>query len=283
MDFRHLSEVDLKLHLLGGDTIELDAIPLKPYTIREIKAFGYENYMRNLNWLTLSVDDFIKSTDDIERRIELQAQRSNLKTFDFYVAGRGQVAEMFMDAIAMVFRTGDIQILDEGLIAINFKEMGISIENEHGELVIDEEWLGMLPPEKVMLLHRDNYDDFVRVLKFQNFLDSVKGASELNPANEEARKLAEQMEINRKKVEAKKKAQLRNEKGDEGEIDISDIISAVTAKSNSINKFNVWDLTLYQLYDEYARLELIDNYEVNVQAMMTGAKDIDLRHWSSRV
>jgi len=78
------------------------------------------------------------------------------------------------------------------------------------------------------------------------------------------------MELMRKKIEGKKKKQ-QSDDGD-GEIDISDIISAVSSKSHSINKLNVWQLTLYQLYDEYARLELIDNYDFSIRAMMAGAE-----------
>ena len=66
-------------------------------------------------------------------------------------------------------------------------------------------------------------------------------------------------------------------------MDISDIISAVSSKSNTISKLNVWDLTLYQLYDEYKRLHAINQYEVNIQALMNGAEGIELKDWSAKL
>jgi hypothetical protein len=285
MDFRNLGEVDLKLALLSGDGMALDNLVVHPYTMKEIREYGYEDYMNNLQWLNLTVDDFIKSTDDLEKRITLQAERSKLKSFDFFtVLGSSETAGILMGLIAMIFKTKDVRMLNNGVIAIDFEKVGIIYESDEGETLFDEEWMDALPEDKIKLVHRENFDEIVRIVKFQNFLSSANiKKQEFNPANEEARKLAEQMERNRQKVEAKKKAQQANEKGDDDEIDISDIISAVTAKSNSINKFNVWDLTLYQLYDEYSRLELIDNYNFNIKAMMAGVKEVDLKHWSSKI
>lgn len=285
MDFSNLSEIDLKLALLSGDGVRLGNLTIYPYTMKEARVYGYDRYMNNLQWLNLTVDDFIKSVDDLEQKITLQAERSTLKTFDFFTTlGSPETEEIIMEITAMIFKTGDVRLLEDGVIAIDFEKNGIMSENEDGLMVIDEEWVEIIPEDKIKLIHRGNFDEIIRIVRYQNFMSNVNGKKdEFNPANEEARKLAEQMERNRQKVEAKKKAQKANEKGDDDDVDISDIISAVTAKSNSINKFNVWDLTLYQLYDEYSRLELIDNYHFNIKAMMAGVKEVDLKHWSSKI
>ena len=65
---------------------------------------------------------------------------------------------------------------------------------------------------------------------------------------------------------------------DEG-VDLQDVISAVTSMSNSINKVNINEYTLYQLYDEFARLVKIDNYRLQIQASMW-ASDVEVHHWS---
>jgi hypothetical protein len=188
----------------------------------------------------------------------------------------------------MVFKTEDVRMLDNNVVAVNFMKMGILIEDEYdGEIVVDEDKLNRTNPEGLTIIHRDNFDKIVEVVKLQNYLTSPKGkaSKEANPADEETKKLMEQMEKNRKKVEEtkKKKAIAEGRDNEDESVDIADIISAVTAKSNSINKFNVWDLTLYQVYDEYARLELIDNYDFSIRAMMAGAEKVDLKHWSSKI
>ncbi len=283
LNYIDLQQVDLNLVLQSGSTVKVDNLIIKPYTLEEIKDYGYTNYMKNLQWISVTIDDFIESILDIEKRVVLEQQRANLKTFDFYSTLGGQeLLESLMDALAMIFRTDDVRMLDENVIAINFVKMGIIYYDEYGEMAVDEEWLKTFNEEELTVIHRDNFDNVVEVVKLQNFLmnPNKKNEPETNPADEETRKLLEEMERNRRKVEAKKKAQ---NKSDEDDTDISDIISAVSSKSNSLNKLNIWNLTLFQLYDEYSRLELIDNYDFSIRAMMAGAEKVDLRHWSSRL
>jgi len=285
-DYKDLKELDLKLRMLSGSAIKVENLEVKPYTLEEINEYGYSDYMNNLQWILISIDDFINSVLDIEKRVVLEQQRDNLKTFDFYVKLGGQeMLEGLLTAMAMIFKTDDVRILEEkGVIAINFVKMGVFIFDEDGEMTVDENVLESLDEEEIMLIHRDNFDDLVEVVKFQNYLTkpSQKKDNVPNPADEETRKLQEHMDLMKRKIEGKKKKQQKND-GEDGEIDISDIISAVSSKSYSINKLNVWQLTLYQLYDEYARLELIDNYDFSIRAMMAGAEKIDLKHWSSRL
>ena len=289
IDFKELEEVDLKLLLLSGSSILVDNLEIKPYTMAEIRDFGYSNYMKNLQWLLVTIEDFIDSIVDLEKRIIVQAEKSNLKPFDFYNNFAGHnMNEVFMEALSMVFKTEDVRMLDNNVVAVNFMKMGILIEDEYdGEIVVDEDKLNRTNPEGLTIIHRDNFDKIVEVIKLQNYLTSPKGkdSKEANPADEETKKLMEQMEKNRKKVEEtkKKKAIAEGRDNEDESVDIADIISAVTAKSNSINKFNVWDMTLYQVYDEYARLELIDNYDFSIRAMMAGAEKVDLKHWSSKI
>lgn len=284
-EFGELKELDLKLNLLSGSSIKVGNLEIEPYTIEEIKDYGYSYYMQNLQWISISIDDFINSVLDIEKRVTLQAQKDKLKTFDFYIKLGGQeMLEGLLVALAMIFKTDDVRVLEEGVIAIDFVKKGILEFDEDGEIIVNQEVLESLDEEDMKLIHRENFDKIVEAVKLQNYLSkpSKKNESESNPANDETRKLQEYMEEMRKKVEAKKKKQQRQEDSDE-EIDIADIISAVSSKSHSISTLNVWKLTLYQLYDKYARLELIDNYDFSIRAMMAGAEKIDLKHWSSRL
>ena len=73
------------------------------------------------------------------------------------------------------------------------------------------------------------------------------------------------MRKNREKIEEKKAE-------DSDPLDFYDIVSSVTTRSNSINKLNVNQITIYQLYDEFSRLGMIDTYENSIQASMMGAK-----------
>jgi hypothetical protein len=283
MQFKGINEVDLKLLLLGGDSIEVDNLVVKPYRLKEIRRYGYSEYMKNLQWISISIDDFINNVKDDDKKDFLEEQRANLKAYDFYIKLGGiDLQRSLLNAIGMIFRTDDVRILDESVVAIDFVKQGIISFDENGNEYVNQEVLDNLSEDEIRLIHRENFDSLVGVVKLQNYLEKPSEVvKEENPADEETRKLMEHMKKMREKVEAKKKKQ--REGDDDENIDIADIISAVSSKSHSINKINIWNLTLYQLYDEYARLELIDNYDFSIKAMMAGAEKVDLKHWSSKL
>ncbi|MDS7057046.1 hypothetical protein NXG04_07085 [Klebsiella pneumoniae] len=284
LQYRDSSSIDLRLKLLSGKGIKVDNLELIPYTLNEIiNGIGYSRYMESVQWLLPTVDDFIKSTTDIEKKMILMTERNKLKVFDFFsTLGGTELKQVVLMALAIIFRNDDIRFLDEqrGIIVFDFFKLGIFYKDEEGMIQLDSKKLENLPEEDFKVIHRDNFDEIVQVIKLQSGLTKLNKEDVENPADEETRKLMEQMKENRDKVN---KIKMLEKQEDDEPIDISDIVSAVSSKSHSINKFNIWDLTLYQLYDEYARLELIDNYNFSIKAIMAGAEKVDLKHWSSKI
>lgn len=41
-------------------------------------------------------------------------------------------------------------------------------------------------------------------------------------------------------------------------------------------------MTIYQIYDEFNRLVMVDDFSTNIKALLAGAKDIDIKHWSAK-
>jgi hypothetical protein len=39
-------------------------------------------------------------------------------------------------------------------------------------------------------------------------------------------------------------------------MELPNLVAAVSAKHNSYNLFNIWGLTVYQLYDQFARIDI---------------------------
>ena len=270
------------MSLLKGASIKVENLLLKPYTLSEIEEYGYSKYMQNLQWMFISVEDFITSFNDMGKSNILKKNKDNLKAFDFYYKlGGNETLMMLISSIKMLFRTEDVIILDGGIVAINFEKKGIVKRDEKGSINVDSEILESYNTDELEIVHRDNFDDIVEVVKLQNYITKPQKDAKANPADERAEELLRQMEENRRKVEAKKNVNKSN--SDDDNVDISTIISAVSSKSHSINKLNIWDFTIYQLYDEYSRLELIDGYNFSIKAMMAGAGKVDLKHWSSKI
>lgn len=239
-----MDDLDLKLKLISGEPIKIDGFgEVKPMTIREIIGRGYMNYLARLNIFVIEIDDLLGD--------EADKQELGLNVFDILVQHAGEEVknelvkslELFLnDTVKVIPRTGIIIIGEDSII------------------------------------DRNNFDKIREAIKWQNGLKKFKEEESEADATDEARKILDKI---KKANEIKKKYKKDDEDG-EGDLDLSEIISAVSSKSHSINKLNVFDLTLFQLYDEFNRLELIDQYDIGIKSMLAGAKNVKLKHWSSK-
>lgn len=66
---------------------------------------------------------------------------------------------------------------------------------------------------------------------------------------------------------------------------LNDIISSVSAKHPSINFFNIGNLTMYQLIDQYKRLNAIDEFYISIKSLLAGASkdEVKVRHWGEKL
>lgn len=243
------SRIDIQMKLLSGQTMYVGELPVKPFTLAEISEIGYSVFQGNVNIVLLTLDDMINSIEDFEISANLKANKHQYKVFDMYVTSP-EMTDILLESLKMIFRTDEVYLerSDSG-------ELRISVDDK---FVID----------------RDNFDEISKVVEVQNNPSFSGEDDDYNPANEVARSIAEKIRKGKEKVKQSKAM----ESGGEG-INIADMISAVSAMSNSINKLNVWELTIYQLYDEFARLNKIDNYKLQIQASMW-ASDMEIEHWS---
>ena len=80
--------------------------------------------------------------------------------------------------------------------------------------------------------------------------------------------------------EAKKREREKNSQKGDG-ITLPDIISSLCAYGIGYTMLNVWDLTIYQLYDQFEKVTGKDRYDKDYAAILAGAdaKKIKLKNW----
>lgn len=246
-----MSDIDLKLKLFGGRPIHAkgygDIAPLK---IRDIIDIGYSEYMKCLNILTLEVKDFFEKEPEEE-----------INVFDLMIAFGGEEIEKILENSLSLFLSGDA-VIDRDNLRVFIKKAN-----------------------DVSVVDNSNYKEIQEVVKWQNFINHFeeKKLDVFNPADEETRRLKEQMDaVAKKRDELKKKQNSRESDDEDGDIDFFDILSAIASKSYGVNELNVLDLTVYQVYRKFKRLELIEQYDISIKSILAGAKDIKIKHWSSK-
>lgn len=121
-------------------------------------------------------------------------------------------------------------------------------------------YFGDLSEERV--LTEEFFDYIQKVLKIANFIKDEE--PDYVPGNERARKFIEKLKKKKAKLPKKQKISLHS------------LISALGWKKDIDRVLN---LTVYQLYDGYQRLEYMDNYYYTLTGIYSGtinAKDINL-------
>lgn len=227
---------DLRLKLLGGKMtpIKLDNINIIPMNLKEIINIGYSIYQKNIINIIAEPSEF--GITDL-----------NITTYDVIssgmILGNDQYRDFVLNCLSM------------------FIEDNISFDHNNGFVVTDvnNEYIGSL--------NKNNYENFKKIIKWQNCLEN-------NTKEKMANKRAE--EIMRKIKEGQEA--LNKKKGLEANFET--YVSVLFSNSYSIG-LNVFDLTIYQFYDQFKRQQMIEQYHMNIKSILSGAKpdDIDLRHY----
>ncbi|MEK4824633.1 hypothetical protein NSS71_08740 [Niallia sp. FSL W8-0951] len=233
------------LKILKGSPIQLiDNILVHPLTLGEISELGEDLYVLCLNGLLMSKNHIPINELSYEERVS----HSKLTEYQFFIQLLEvdlNMREIVTNAIRVFLRTDSF--FDEA--TRNFY-----LINNNNHLPLKEE-------------------DFLRlrdVLSKQNFRSD--SAENYKPANKKANALLER--LNKVKSEIQKKT------GNDS-LTLADTISIVASNSKNISILNVWELTVNQLYLEYLRLVLWDNYHNDyIHLPHMSEKDRkEMKHW----
>lgn len=136
-----------------------------------------------------------------------------------------------------------------------------------------------------VFFHTDNYfliEDFTKIEE-ADFYEMVNILLQQNMLNQNKYQVRTKKEKEYYDLVKKAKEKYKNVLQSENDTFLLDIISSVCAKHPSLNLFNIKHLTLYQLYNQFHRLNYIDEYSINIQSMLAGASNIKLEHWSRKI
>ena len=82
------------------------------------------------------------------------------------------------------------------------------------------------------------------------------------------------------------KRKFKKTSGGNPDLSLPNIISSVCVRILSLNWINIWDITIYQLFNEFERLQIIDQYDIaSTQVSVWGDKEKKFKFgtWSSNI
>lgn len=152
--------------------------------------------------------------------------------------------------------------------------------------IIFPDYKVLLTPRSIMLMSKDgssmiddnNFEALQKVLG-QVFCLQGTGQDVYNPANEQARRIAEKLMRGRQIVAEQKAAQ----EGGTGSV-FAQYLSTLTIGVGSMSLEDCANLTMYQLYDLMERYSLYVNWDIDMKSRLAGAKpDKPAENWMKNI
>lgn len=254
---------NIELQLLSGDPIPLIDYKdidnprligkVHPFTLKDIKDIGGELVFNSyIGALTLDKDRLFKNE---QNNLNEAPDITNFELIYSICSMDEKFRDIYLKAMGFIFKE------DVGMCNLGFYV---------GEMNIDK------------VIDSTTYDTLIYIIKLQNCLEKISSETLDNPGSEKARELLEK----RKKLREKLNKIKNKDSDNNGEpLTLSDLVSILCANGNGINIFNVWDLSFYAFNDQFNRMKMLDDYQVNIRSILAGAdpKEIELKHWMSKI
>lgn len=256
--------IDLQLNFLEGNSIELEPnLEIHKVSLSDInrEKIGYISYNRIVNMICLSQDDLVEL-----------ATKDDIDVFTFLILYTYQSHKEKLKDIESLTLKDEPYFIDELI-----KVLQVLFNNK---IVLDVNNGVFLIGESGLSLNKNNFEKFQSIIRKRNCLDNIEEEKD-DPANEMARRLLEKRKKAREKL-AKAKANQNGESGDQ--LTIVDLIS-IFAEAEHMKLEDVFQYDIYQFNNQFNRMKIFKDYDVNVQALLAGAEseDIKLQHWLSKI
>lgn len=235
---------DVQLKTLANMPYILDDIKIYPLSLNQISEITYSKYIKYLNILYIEKEQLVHPS-----YIDQIPESIVIYDIIFELFKEDDICIFFIEALKLFLGADEITYVD-------------------GELYVDKTKMTI-----------ELYHQILEVIKIQNMHKTDK-SDNFNPKNERVRLLKEKMMKNKLRIQELKK----NSDSDAEELSFVDLISILSSNANGINIFNVFDLNIFQFNDQFNRMKLLDDYEVNIQSLLHGAdpQKIKLKHWISK-
>lgn len=249
-----MESVELELNFLGGKPISIEPnLKIHKVSFSEISEIGYIKYNQIINMLCLD-EDKIKPY--------INAGYTEIDVYSFIVISAYQ-------SLHDKKSEDEFVLMDDLTLVLQhiFKE-DVTFDVQRACFFVGESGI----------LSQDNFQEFQFIIKKRNCLENIEEDIE-NPDTEMARRLLEKRRKAREKLE-----KVKQKDGDGEGLTIADLIS-IFAEAEQMYIEDVFKHDIYQFNNQFSRMKIFKDYEVNIQALLAGAKseDIDLQHWLSKI
>ena len=213
--------MDNRLRNFLGKPIYFNEFPIYSPTINEICEIGEIQYNIYLAASTFNVEAIFKHVLGLDD--EIFEKLSDMNEYDLFISF-DLTRELLIEAFSF------------------FTKEKVKYDDLFSIFKIDEK----------VFVSKHNYESIAKIIKEQNGITEEDDVKKQKFLNEKAR----QLYLKRKKL----REQLRKKNSD-NTLSLKDMLSVLcNAEGNGINVFNVGQLTIYQVYEHFERLNIKENH-----------------------
>lgn len=249
-----------KAALLGDDRVSVDGVMVRAPKLSTIRKLTFSRYLKLTNLLTIS-------QMDLELFYDEQKLPGPVPTPFDYIHETCIKEPLFFLEVQIAFLT----YLEKEVVVTDTSFVVTYQEEDTGNSVRHE-------------LNNSNFYKFQELLKTMNFTQPAP-EPEFN-ASESDSEFVKIFEEARKKLKLAKERERRREAARKGSTtSFPDIVSSLCTFGVGYTLFNVWDLNIYQFYDQLYRNRAKETYDMNIDMLMNGVEKskLDLEYWMADI
>lgn len=238
--------VDELLLITGNDIPFIPAeITIHQPTIKEIAYIGEDAFLNGANFLNFSKDKLVLQGTAAQQLEQLD---------DFTLL------------MSLLHNSKDPASQQQ---RVNI-EMVLTLMFPEGKVLLMPNMIAIVMDGKNHIINQENFDEFKEIVAKMYVLNGkVEGEREYNPANAAARAIVDKIKQGRQKV---KEIKNQNSEGQSESILSRYISILAVGEQKDINLFN--NYTVFQLFDEFTRFSLKQQFDQNISWRLAGAQDL---------
>lgn len=230
---------------------------IKSPTLREISEIKYHTYQVYLSNLLLDIDSYYEMIDKTDgeylNNFTEQEKDIILNIRNEYINLDEKSKKNISIYNIIVF---DKFLIDSILYTLNFFfEDEITYDFERRIFLV---FNGITDENNQKIqtgtIYKRNYDDIVNII-----LQRVN----ISKKNDEYKNAKVKNKIAEKFLKKMQDGNKKNKPKEDKKMEIGNLISSISAHSKTLNILNIWDLTIFQLYDQFTRIRHDDSYMMN--------------------
>lgn len=222
--------------------------------LKDIASIGIQTYQYYLALLQMDVTSFFTMAGQSEQYKALsEEEKSRLHIYDV-LTGNEESASLLQKVFDFFIRE---------TVLFSPQEQCFLIQKEDN---------------RIGAIHKGNYFQICSLILQRN---CIRSHQQEDLSNVKSKKASEIM----KKLQKGREEKAKRNKTDKN-MELGNIISAVANKSHSLNILNIWELTVFQLWDCFSRLSNNSIYEIQSMSVAAwGNKDhtFDAAAWFKRI